>query len=73
MKLFRNLSIKMKLGLGFGAMVLISLTLGLAGWLGERSIAEKAEAAAMVDEMARNFQDCRRREKNFSRSAAARR
>ena len=65
MKLFRNLSIKMKLGLGFGAMVLITLALGLSGWLGQRAVAEKAEAAAVIDEVARNFQDCRRWEKNF--------
>ena len=32
----------MKLGLGFGAMVLISLALGIAGWLGEQAVAEKA-------------------------------
>ena len=65
MKIFRNLSIKMKLGVGFGAMVLIAAGMGTAGWLGQRAVAEKATMAGLIDEAARHFNDCRRQEKNF--------
>ena len=65
MKTFRNFSIKMKLSLGFGAMVLIALALGTAGWLGEGAVSEKAQMAGLIEEAGRNFQDCRRQEKNF--------
>jgi hemerythrin-like metal-binding protein len=65
MKVFQNLSLKMKLGLGFGAMVFIALALGTAGWVGQRAVAEKARMAALIDEASTNFQECRRQEKNF--------
>jgi hypothetical protein len=41
----RNSSVGMKLGLGFGTMVIIAAALGAAGWLGVGNVAQEATFA----------------------------
>ncbi|MCU0571708.1 MAG: methyl-accepting chemotaxis protein [Syntrophobacteraceae bacterium] len=61
----RNLSVGMKLGIGFGIMVVVAGALGASGWLGVRSITEKAAIEARAVACERQFQQCRLQEKDF--------
>ncbi|CAK0774701.1 methyl-accepting chemotaxis protein [Gammaproteobacteria bacterium] len=51
--MFANLKIAMKLGAGFGLVLLLTLSVGLAGWNGLRGVENRAENLNGMSEIAR--------------------
>lgn len=65
MKKLRDWKLGVRLGLGFGAMVIISASLGVSGWLGLEAVTNNGFLASRASECRQVFGDCRREEKNF--------
>lgn len=60
-----DLKIRTKLILGFGILLFLTTFLGVAGWLGIRSMALSAEKLSLIDEMVVLHIDARRYEKIY--------